>query len=505
MKVCTAEQMRKADRAAVDTGGIPSIVLMENAAIACVREIEKLKPKKVGIFCGKGNNGGDGLAIARHLFNKGYDAEVFLVCGSDFSGDASINYDIAEKTGVHITEITDTEFSEYYISSCDLVVDAIFGTGIRGEIVGIAHEVIDAINLYAKKVLAVDIPSGVDSDTGAVCSCAVKADITVTFAAYKIGMFLYPGADFVGKVVLADISIPEYIIELCEIETEVFEKSRAAKLFPKRYENSHKGNYGKIFILGGSKGMTGAPVLAAEAALKSGAGLVTVGIPESLNGIMEIKLTEAMTLPLPEENGYLTENALNVVLEQLEKSDVLLIGPGMGRNERTQKLVCEVLLRSKIPTIVDADALFALAKYADILDSCGCNLIFTPHDAEFARFVGNESAQDGRVQAAKKFAADNGITLVLKGHYTVTTSPGGKQFINMSGNSGMATGGSGDVLAGIIAALLPTIGDETDAAATAVYLHGLAGDLAAEDVGKTSLTAADICKNISRAITNITA
>lgn len=505
MKVCTAEQMRKTDRLASDLGGIPSIVLMENAAIACVKEAEKLGKKKIGIFCGKGNNGGDGFAIARHLFNKGYDVRVFLVCGSEFSGDAQVNYEIIEKMNIRIIEITADENLEYYISSLDLIVDAIFGTGIRGEIGGLAYDVICAINSYAETVLSADIPSGVNADTGEICGIAVRADVTVTFAAYKRGLLLYPGAECAGKVVPADISIPGYVTEECGSELEVFDKAFAARAMPQRRDNSHKGDYGKVFIVGGSRGMTGACVLAAEAALKTGAGLVTVGVPASLNEIAEIKLTEQMSLPLAEEDGALTEEAAEEILKQAEKSDVLLIGPGLGRSERTQKLVCEVLLKSKIPTVVDADALFAAANNPEVLSSCGCNLIFTPHEAEFERLAKEPINEKNRLDVAKQYAAENGITLILKGHYTVTTSPGGRQYVNTSGNSGMATGGSGDVLAGIVAALVPVMNDETEAAATGVYLHGLSGDFAAEEKGRHSMTAGDICDMISRAIPDITA
>lgn len=508
MKVCTAEQMRQIDRTAEEMGGIPSIVLMENAAMACVREIEKLSSvKRIGIFCGKGNNGGDGFAIARHLFNMGYITEIFLVCGTDFANDALINYEIVEKMGIRITQITDSSDLEYYISVQDLVVDAIFGTGIRGEISGIAYDTINFINNFSKKIMSVDIPSGVNSDTGEICSVAVKADITVTFAAYKRGMFLYPGADCMGKAVVADISIPEYIIKECNIDTEAVGKAEARKLLPKRCDNSHKGDYGKILIVGGSKGMTGAAALAGSSAVKSGAGLVTVGIAESLNSVLEVKLTEAMTLPLPDDNGSLNGNASELIFEQMQKSDVLLIGPGLGRSKETKKLVCDILTKSRIPVVVDADALFAVSENSEIINSCGCNLIFTPHEAEFARLLGisvKEVAKN-RSELSREFATANGVTLILKGKYTIVTSPSGRQYINTVGNSGMATGGSGDVLAGMTAAFTASVGDETKAAVLAVYLHGLAGDKAAEKYGKISLTATDICNNIHEAITDITA
>ena len=506
MKICTAAQMREIDRCASEIGGIPSIVLMENAALACVCEIEKLGVKKVGIFCGKGNNGGDGLAIARHLINKGFQTEVFLVFGSEFSGDALINYEILEKTGARITEITDTSLLEYYILTQDLIVDAVFGTGIRGAVTGVAAEVIDAINTHAAKTLSVDMPSGVNSDSGEVGSVAVKADLTVTFAAYKRGMFLYPGADFTGRIILSDISIPAYIIENCNIDTNLIDENLISRLLPQRFDNSQKGDYGKVFIVGGSRGMTGAPSLAAEAALRSGAGLVTVGIPESLNSVLEAKLTEPMSLPLPDEGGFLSEGAVGQIIDKMSKSDVLLFGPGIGRFPECSKILKQLLSRSQIPVIVDADGLFALSEDPDILNSCGCNLIFTPHEMEFARLVGKsiEEVTSNRLELSKEYAADNGVTLVLKGHHTIVTAPDGTQYINATGNPGMATGGSGDVLAGMIAAFAACGLDETDAAVLAVRLHGSAGDFAAAAEGELSMSAGDICKNIKKAVSYIT-
>ena len=506
MKVCTAAEMREIDRCASELGGIPSIVLMENAALACVLEIEKLNAEKIGIFCGKGNNGGDGLAIARHLINRNYKTEIFLVCGSEFSGDALINYEILEKMGAKITEITDTTLLEYYILTQDLIVDAIFGTGIHGAVTGIAADVIEAINTHAEKILSVDMPSGVNSDSGEVGSVAVRADITVTFAAYKRGMFLYPGAGFTGKIVLSNISIPAYIIENCNISLNLADEDFVSKLLPKRFDNSQKSDYGKVFIVGGSRGMTGAPSLAAEAALRSGAGLVTVGIPESLNAVLEEKLTEPMSLPLPEHDGFLSDSSVIKIIDKMSTSDILLFGPGIGRFSECSEILRHILSKSRIPVIVDADGLFALSKAPDILNSCGCNLIFTPHEMEFARLCGKsiEEVTSQRLELSKEYAVDNGVTLVLKGHHTIVTAPDGTQYINATGNPGMATGGSGDVLAGMIATFLACGLDETDAACLAVYLHGKAGDFAAASEGEISMSAGDICKNIKKAISYIT-
>ncbi len=498
MKACSVEEMRHIDKMAEELGGIPSIVLMENAGIACTERLLELKKdaKRVAVFCGKGNNAGDGFVIARHLMNKGLDVSVFLVLGSDFSKDALINYEILYKMGAEITELSDTDNLKYKIMGYDAIIDAIFGTGIRGEISGIAEEVIRTINDYKKFTLSVDIPSGVNGDDGSISGVCIKADATVTFAAYKTGMLLFPGADFTGRVYVADISIPSYIKE--HLTIDIIDETMAQKMMPKRYDNSHKGNYGKVFIVGGSRGLTGAAAMAAMSAIRTGAGLVTVGIPESLNSIMEEKLTEPMTYPLKDNGGNLGLDAIPQIIDKMNESDVLVFGPGLGRNPEITEILREILKNSKIPVIIDADGLFALSGDLDMLSCCGCNLIFTPHEAEFSRLSGYSVAEisDNRLKLSKEFASEYGVTLVLKGAKTIVTAPDAKQYINITGNNGMATGGSGDVLAGMIAALLARGQDEEMAAALGVYYHGLAADKAAEKTGKNSLIPTDIIASI---------
>lgn len=504
MQVCLAAEMRKIDKTAEELGGIPGIVLMENAALACVQTLETMPaPKKrAGIFCGRGNNGGDGFAIARHLINRGWEVSVYLVCGTAFVGDALVNYEILSKMGAKIIEVLDADFLEQEIRLQDVVIDAIFGTGVHGEITGIAADVIHAVNQFADNVLAVDIPSGVNSDTGEICGCAVKADITVTFAAYKLGMFLFPGANCMGKIVVADISIPEYIISGQSFTRYAIDEKLVKKLLPDRQENSQKGDYGKLLIVGGSKGMSGAPAMAAQAALKSGCGLVTVAVPESLHDILETKVTEAMTLPLAEEDGHFAEDAIEPILEKMQDCDALLFGPGIGRKPCIGRLLEQILRHAKIPVILDADGLYAVAKNPEILDVCRCNLIFTPHAMEMARLLGMDvdAVENSRPVVAEQYAQEKGLTLVLKGKHTIVTAPDGTQYYNRTGNSGMATGGSGDVLSGMIAAFAARGLEETDAAVLAVYLHGSAGDFAAAQYGKESMTAASIIENIHNAL-----
>lgn len=498
MKACFSSQMREIDKAAAETGKIPGIVLMENAAIACVKHLERLDlhNKRTAVFCGKGNNGGDGLAIARHLINMGVDTDIYLVCGRNFSGDALTNYEILLQMDVQMYDISYQDDLQYQIMSYDIVIDSIFGTGIRGDISGIAAEVIAQINEYSKFVFSVDIPSGVNGDDGSVCNTAVKADMTVTFGAYKIGMLSFPGADLCGKIFVENISIPKYIME--HININVTDKELAESIMPKRKANSHKGDYGKLLIVGGSKGMTGAPAMAAEAALKCGCGLISVGIPESLNSIMEVKLTEQMTCPLKETDGVINTDSVLQIIEKAESCDALIFGPGIGRTPEITDILREILKKSQIPVIIDADGLYALSRDMDMLSDCSCNLIFTPHEMEFSRLTGYslEEIQKNRIDISKKFAAEFGVTLVLKGPRTIITAPDETQYINITGNDGMATGGSGDVLAGMIGAFLARGCSETDAAVLGVYCHGLAGDKAAEIFGKDSLTPTDIISAI---------
>lgn len=502
MKVCTASQMRNIDKSATELGGIPSIVLMENAAMACVEEILKQKCETVSIFCGKGNNGGDGFAIARHLFNKGINVSVFLVCGSEFSGDALINFEIISKLGIKITELDDTDYLNLEIKNADVIVDAIFGTGITGEICGIAKDVIKLINENSKYTISVDIPSGINADTGEICSVCINADKTVTFAAYKKGLLLFPGADFTGEIVTKDISIPEYIIDNENININIIDKPFVKSIIPKRHNNSHKGDYGKILIVGTSVGLTGAAVMAAESAMRCGAGLVSVAVPKFLNPILETKLTEAMTIPLPDNERGFSKDSASMLCKIINNFDACLFGPGIGRDEDIVYILSELLKVSKIPVIIDADGLFALSQNPSMLEDCSCNLILTPHEVEMARLIKSDTQYvcKDRLGTSLSYATQNSVCLILKGHHTVVTSPEGVQYININGNNGMATGGSGDVLGGMIAAFSARGLSETEASAIGVYMHALSADIAIKTLCCDSLIATDIINNISNAL-----
>ena len=505
MKACFASEMRGVDKAASEIGGIPSIVLMENAAMACVEELKNdfanLSEKSVAVFCGKGNNGGDGFAIARHLYNMGIDVAVYLVCGNEFKGDAKINFDIIKRMNINIDVISDIEDLKYIVRSYDIIVDAIFGTGISGTVRGISYDVISEINDNAKYIVAVDVPSGINSDSGEICGVCIKADKTVTFAAYKVGMLMFPAADYVGKVTVKNISIPDYIIDVQNLKINVIDDKFVRSNFPKRENNSQKGDYGKVLVIAGSAGMTGAAYLSSQTAVTTGSGLVTLAVPSSLNSAMEAKTTEVMTVPLSDRNGRISAGAIDEILKRVDKADTVLIGPGLGRCDDVSEVVESVLEYSKVP----ADGINAVAENMKALSSCTCPVIFTPHTVEMSRLTGleREYIEDNRLVTAKEFAEENGVTLILKGHHTIVTGQDGEQYINITGNSGLATGGSGDVLAGTVASLVSRGINETVASAMAVYIHGLAGDIAKDKYGIESVTASKVMECIPCALRQI--
>lgn len=509
MKACYVSEMRAVDRAASEKGSVPSVVLMENAAIACVNELRKDFPdlgnKRAAVFCGKGNNGGDGFAVARHLYRAGADVSVYLVCGNEFSGDAKINFDIIKKMNINIDVISDTENLKYLVRSHDIIIDAIYGTGIHGTLGGISYDVINEINENSKYTLSVDVPSGMDSDSGEICGTMIRADKTVTFAAYKVGMLMFPAADCVGEIVVADISVPDYILEEQDIKINVTDDDFVRARFPKRSDNSHKGDYGKLLVIAGSEGMSGAAYLSSQSAMSAGSGLVTLALPSCINAAMEAKTTEVMTLPLPDEDGHLSYAASEEILKRIDKADAVLIGPGLGRSPDAAEILEKVLNYSKVPVIIDADGINAAAENMEILSECTCPVIFTPHTAEMSRLTGLDTdyIDANRLVVSREFAEEYGVTVILKGHHTIVTGQDGEQYISITGNSGLAAGGSGDVLAGITASLAARCADETAAAAMAVYIHGTAGDIARDKYGIESVTAQRVTDCIPDALREI--
>ncbi len=508
MKACFAHQMRQIDEKAISICGILGIVLMENAALACFNEIKNtltgVKGKNISVFCGKGNNGGDGFAIARHLINNGALVTVYTVGGNDYKGDALTNFKILQNMNAHIVNVSDCDFWAT-LPLCDMVVDAILGTGIKGKLKDEYARVIDKINAYSKYTLSVDIPSGINADTGEIATSCIKADKTVTFAHYKLGLLMYPGADFVGEIKCVDISIPKYISDSIDGAIQIIDNELFTQNMPKRKLNSQKGDYGKLLIVGASRGLTGAAYLSSQSAMLCGSGLVTLAVPDCVNDILEIKTTESMTLPLKSIDGHIVYDAADDILEKAKNCDAILIGPGMGVSDDTQKLVEKLILTSTIPLILDADAINCVAKNIDILNNSKCNITLTPHSVEFSRLTGLslKEIEANRIRTSYEFATKYGVTLILKGSRTVVTSKDGMQYINITGNPGLATGGSGDVLAGMISSFIARGVDAPLSCAMAVYLHGVCADIASEKYGEESVIASSLIKCIPEAYNQI--
>ncbi len=482
-KLVSAEKMRLLERRVFDLG-IDSFAVMEKAALRIADEITARfdKNSKILAVCGKGNNGGDGLAVARILSMSGYKTDVCLPLGMPSKTDSLKNFEIIKKLGVNIIQLMD--FTGY-----DVIVDALFGTGLTRDV---ESDITEKLNHAGAFIVAADIPSGISTDTGAVCKNAVKADLTVALGLKKYGHSVYPGREYCGEIVTVDIGIP------FDGECDTFETDGnfVNNSLPEAKTDAHKGDMGRLCVVAGSRGFTGAATLCCEASLKSGCGLVTLFTPENLNEIYEKKLTEAMTLSLECSNHI---NA-DLILEHKNKlltANAVAIGPGLGRECDACKII-EFLFKNEIPAVIDADGINAIAANINILTKKKGEVVLTPHMGEFSRLTGLsvEEILLDRLGIARKFAEKYGITLVLKGAGTVIALPDGRAYINHTGNSGMATGGSGDVLTGIAGALLARGISAGNAAVCAAYIHGLAGDIAAEKLGRESMLPTDIINSL---------
>ena len=518
MKVVTAAEMRQIDQDTIEGIGIPGIVLMETAGSAIVRSIERHYPtcQRIGIFAGKGNNGGDGIVIARQLSHLGRDVHLFLVSPQEsFTGEAHINLQIATNLGLPIEELLTG--ARFYgtgtvpttLASCELLVDAIFGTGLRGTVRSPIATVINAINSLSIPILSVDLPSGLDADTGHPLGTCVQADRTVTIGLPKRGLLMHPGAELTGKLEVVDIGFPEQVVDAQDIKVNWTTATQASQWVSPRPAASHKGSYGRVLVVAGSTGMTGAAALASEAALRAGAGLVTLATPKHLNPILEGLLPEVMTLPLSEtDTGSLAASSISAILEFAEKTkSVLAIGPGLSQHPETVSLVHQLVRENReqglgLRTVIDADGLNALAQDREIIPLLDRETVLTPHPGEMARLTNTSvpTLEKDRISTTQQFASEHGLTLVFKGAPTVSADANGEVWINSTGNPGMATGGMGDVLTGVIAGLMAQGIPSKNAAALGVYLHGLAGDIAAETLGMHGLMASDVLKAVPEAI-----
>ena len=508
MKVANAEEMQELDRKAIETYRIPGMILMENAGKGAAEAISDafpdLQKKKIAIIAGKGNNGGDGFVIARYLLNQGVSVRVYLLTDpKGLRGDAETNYNIFQRMKGEILSVASSK--DYVkvkkdLEKFDILVDGIFGTGLDAEVRGYYREVIDHLNTLQKPVVAIDIPSGLDANTGKPLGTAIRAFLTITFGLPKVGHLIPPGLGYVGKVKVIDIGIPRRLVEEEKIPTYLLEKEQIQRwLSIPRNPDTHKGDYGHLLVIAGSVGKTGAAAMACQAALRMGAGLVTLAIPKSLNGIMEMKLTEVMTEPLPETpKQTLSLRAFSALVRLCENKRAVIIGPGLGTFKETQSLVLKLVKTLNLPIILDADGLTALATQPKTLPITNRSLILTPHPGEMARLIRSNVKEvlEDRIGLSRKFSQSQHVHLILKGHPTLISTPQGEVFVNPTGNPGMASGGTGDVLTGMIGGLVCQGFDILPSIQIAVYLHGMAGDEGAREKGEKSLIATDIIEKI---------
>ncbi len=510
MKIATPEQMRNIDARAIDGLGIPGLTLMENAGRGVVSVIEQVSENVTGrsfvIVCGKGNNGGDGFVVARLLREKGARVAVFLLARKkEVSGDASANLERFVSMG-GVTELSEKNISNELVPALDrahFVVDAIYGTGFKGKAEGLAASAIELINCSCAQVFSVDVPSGLDCSTGRAEGVCVYAHSTATLALLKKGLIFFPGRKHTGDIFLVDIGIPDECIEEENIWLTLMDNRLAREWFPTREPDVHKGDCGKIGVVGGSVGMTGAVTLCAMAAMRTGAGLVTAAVPSSLNDILEAKMTEVMTRPLPETSERtISFDAKGAIMDLMSSYDVLAFGPGLSRNTESSALARAIVPYLAKPTVLDADGLNAFIGHTDLFARAGKCLIITPHIVEMSRLSDEEPStiDQDRVGAARRFAEKYGIIVLLKGAPTVIAQPDGTAYVNPTGNAGLASGGSGDVLTGIIAGLLGQGVRPIRAAVLGAYLHGLAADMAKEGLGEEGMIAGDLVELIPEAI-----
>ncbi|MBQ9763553.1 MAG: NAD(P)H-hydrate dehydratase [Phascolarctobacterium sp.] len=509
MKLVSAKEMQSLDKLAMEKYGIPGIVLMDNAAKAVadsvVRKLKHCQGNKAAIFCGKGNNGGDGFGAARWLESYGYDVITLLINGDyeDVKGDAAIELDMLLKANGRVVYVVTEEkgfpFVEDVCVFADVIVDAMVGTGFAGELHGFYKKVCQIINASGKTVVAVDVPTGVNADTGAADEDAIRADTTITMQLVKAGMEQYPAKELVGELSVADIGMPANL--LAEVDSKKYRLTAAIvnKLLPLRSKAAHKGDAGRVVLVAGSTGFIGAAALASRGAIKAGAGLVSLLSGESVADLLAVKLDEEMVHALEEDSyGELSEEAVNDIVERANAADVLAIGPGLGTGKRTQAVVREVLLQIEKPVVIDADALTALKGHTYILNEMGAPKVLTPHPGEFSRLTGIsiEEINSNRLELAAKYAVKWNAVVVLKGAATVIGCPDGTVYVNPTGCEAMATGGCGDVLTGIIAGLAGQEITLQEATLCGVYLHGLAGSEVAS--GNIGLAAGEIAQELPR-------
>ncbi len=517
MYLVSAHQMQKMDHQTITEFGIPGSVLMETAGRGAVAFMHQtwpgLETQRIAVLAGRGNNGGDGAVMARCLLEKKINVHLFLLSTIDrVKGDARQNLDLFQKMCQargenRITEIPDeTGLFQHrqQIVHHDLFVDAIFGTGLNADVKGHYKEAIDLLNATGRPVFSVDIPSGLNADTGQPMGVAVKAHATATFAFAKTGHILFPGNRYTGNLNIVDIGIPGFIADQAGLYLSLMEKNDIADLLPARAFDAHKGRFGHLLVIAGSTGKSGAAMLCSTAAMRCGTGLVTLGLPGSLNKYVEPCLIEPMTVPLPETKpkGHLSEKSFEEIMGLMQGKTALAAGPGIGTQKSTQALMRRLVEQVRLPMVLDADALNCLADDPDIFQRRQAPLILTPHPGEMARLCGITTAgvQADRIGIAADFARQYQVIVVLKGAQTLVSFPDGQTCICPTGNPGMASGGMGDVLTGIIAGFCAQGLSPENAAICGVYLHGLCADILSQEIGAFGFVASDMVTHFPRMI-----
>ena len=504
--ISKTDAIRRADQYAIRELKVPGILLMEAAARKVALRLQEVCTKKDDILflCGSGGNGGDGFAAARMMKSAGYQVRVFFAGEKDrLTDDARTNYEMLAGYQISVLSISQASVFNHLAAESEWVVDALFGTGLDREIYGMNEQIITSVNeLHRRgvfKVLSIDIPSGIQGDTGKVMGCAIEADETVSFCRYKPGLLLYPGKDHAGHIQVVDIGIPESIPPLQESRDFMLEKQDVAWLLPQRRSRSHKGLYGHLLVAAGSRNMSGAAILSAASAYKVGTGLVEALVPESIQTVVQNRVPEAISCSYKAEDG----EDLGFLNSLIEKTSAVMIGPGMSTEPYALHLIKRLIevLPKKIPLVLDADALNLLSvdeELKDLVIARRGKTVLTPHLGEASRLLGLsvKEIMDEPIHAARLLSEKYHSIAVLKDAMTLVCEPGGRMFFNTTGNNGMSTAGSGDVLSGMIGGLLAQGMSIFEAACCGVFLHGAAGDLAKEDKGAYAMTSSDILSHI---------
>ncbi|ESP62608.1 NAD(P)HX epimerase / NAD(P)HX dehydratase [Smithella sp. ME-1] len=505
MKIASVDEIRFMDRYAIEKFNVAEEILMENAGMAAVRVLENkvgILDKKFVIFCGSGNNGGDGLVIARQLHSGGGRIKVFLLGDvNKYKGAAKTNFLTITKLPVEIIKLENVAAAKKDIAHCDVIVDAIFGTGIDRPVTGLTEEVILLINKSRKRVLSLDISSGINGNTGAIMGAAVKADYTVTFGLPKIGNMLYPGYEFGGELFVSHISFPPLLTE----DNKLKIATNDYVTIPRRPAEAYKGSMGDVLFIAGATNYYGAPYFAAMSFLKSGGGYARLAAPRCVVPVIAKRGKEIVYLPQEEtQAGSIALKNKKALLDIAAKVDMVVIGPGLSLQEETGELVRELTEKIKVPLLIDGDGLTAVAEKPGILNNRKAATILTPHMGEIARLTGYSAAQinSDKVTFLRETAARLKATIVLKGAHSLVGTPDSNVYVNLSGNPGMATAGSGDVLTGCIAAMYGMRLKSEEAVRKGVFLHGYAGDLAAAKKGTDGITAKDIMEFLPQALKN---